>query len=259
MSNKRIMEVTTVQANAVHKLFESLKEILSDANLIFDSTGISMTAMDSSRVAIAHLRLYSENFEHYYCPQRIQIGLNMLCMYKLIKIVNNNDILHLFIDENNPNELGIRIENSDKNSSTTFHLKLLDIDEDIIQIPDIDFECVITLPSNDLQKICRDMNHISDNSVHIKSIDNRLILSCKGDFANQETILKENTNGLTFSKQNKEVEGTYSLKYLNLFMKSCNLCSTAELFLKNKFPLIIVFNIANLGKVQYGIAPKISE
>ena len=44
-----IIEIKTVQASAFRILVEALKEILVDANLEFDETGIKMIAMDSSQ------------------------------------------------------------------------------------------------------------------------------------------------------------------------------------------------------------------
>ena len=56
-------------------------------------------------------------------------------------------------------------------------------------------------PSSDFQKICRDMSLLSD-ILEIKSVDNLLLLSCKGDFCTQETRLGQTNNGMTFKKNN---------------------------------------------------------
>ena len=37
--------------------------------------------------------------------------------------MNNSDTLTLFLDSSNDSVLGIKIENSDKNTTSTFHLK----------------------------------------------------------------------------------------------------------------------------------------
>ena len=70
-----------------------------------------------------------------------------------------------------------------------------------IQIPPTVFESVITLPSSDFQKICRDMVNISDE-IEIKAVDNSLILTCKGEFAEQETVIGEcSSNGISSSSE----------------------------------------------------------
>ena len=54
---------------------------------------------------------------------------------------------------------------------------------------------------------------------------------------------------------NQTTSGTFSLKYVNLFIKSSCLCSNVEIYLKKGYPLILVYRIGSLGKVQFVLAP----
>lgn len=250
-----VMFMTTVQAGAIRTLVEVLKEVLNDVIMIFDKTGIRITAMDGSHVALIHVKLDSNRFESFYCRHRIDVGLNMLSLFKLMKTINNSDTVSFYIKDGNMNELGIVIANSDKNSLTNFKIKLLDLDIKDINIPDVDIECIITMPSNDFQRMCRDMLNISE-TIQIISASDHLRIYCDGDFANQETIIGPATHGLVFNKNDNEVSGKFSLKYLNLFTKSTNLCNTIELYMKNNYPLILKYNVANLGEIRFCLAPK---
>ena len=119
------------------------------------------------------------------------------------------------------NKLGIRIENGEKNSITTYKLNLMDLNEENISIPPAAFESIITLPSSDFQKICRDMSNLS-TTIEIKSVGQQLVFGCNGDFASQETIIGQTTNGLAFVKTNDStdiIQGYYNLKHLVLFTK----------------------------------------
>ena len=135
-----IFNVKTVQSGAFRILVESLKEILTDINIIFDQSGIKLIATDNSQIVLIHMKLLCENFEEYYCEKKTNIGLNMNNLFKLIKIMGNNDILNLYIEKNDMNRLGIRIYNENKNTQTTFKLNLLDISEEEINIPPAEFE-----------------------------------------------------------------------------------------------------------------------
>jgi len=76
----------------------------------------------------------------------------MLNLFKLIKTMTNNDTLTLYIERNDINRLGIKIENGEKNSITNFKLNLMDLDEESITIPSATFESITTMPSGDFQK-----------------------------------------------------------------------------------------------------------
>ena len=142
--------------------------------------------------------------------------------------MNNNDTLTLFLEREKDSVLGIKIENSEKNTTSTFHLNLMDLHVDNIQIPSVEFESVITMPSTDFQKIIRDMHNYAD-LIDIKSVEDHLIFSCKGDFCSQETIIGETQTGMNFAKNKKPdeiIQGEFALKHLVLFGKCTNLCNS---------------------------------
>jgi len=253
-----ILEIKTVQSAAFRVLTEALKEILTDANFEFDETGLKIMAMDSSHTVLVHLKLNAENFEYYYCKNKRILGINMLNLFKLIKTMGNNDALSLYLEEGSESFLGIKIENSEKNTMTKYKLNLMDLHEDNIQIPPAVFDSVITMPSVDFQKICRDMHNLAEN-IEIKSLENQLIFSCDGQFASQETCIGETNCGLSFvQNQNPDeiVQGVFALKHLVLFSKCTNLCNNIELYLKNDYPLILKYQVASLGSIKLCLAPK---
>lgn len=252
------LELKTVQSSIFRILIEALKEILPDTNIEFNSTGIRIITMDLSHTVLVHLRLDGSQFEHYHCPEKIVVGVNMLNLFKLVKTMNNNETLTLFITQADPSRLGIRIENGEKNTVTNFKLNLLDLDEEEIEVPPAQFSSVINIPSSDFQKICRDMSNLS-NLIEIKSVDNQLVFTCRGDFAQQETIMGENTNGISYvEKQNSYdiIQGVFSLKHLVLFTKCTNLCNGIQMFLENDYPLIISYQVGSLGDIKFCLAPK---
>ena len=225
-----IFELKTVQSSAFRILIEALKEILTDANIEIESSGIKIMTMDPSHTVLVHLKLDANKFEKFskLDDSKLTIGISMLCLFKLIKTMNNNDTLSLYIEKDDPNRLGIRIENGEKNSLTKYKLNLMDLPEEKIDIPPASFESVLTMPSNDFQKICRDMHNIADN-MEIKSVGNQLMFSCRGDYAVQETTLGETISGMSFiqnSNPEEVVQGIFALKHLVLFTKCTNLCNS---------------------------------
>jgi proliferating cell nuclear antigen len=105
------------------------------------------------------------------------------------------------------------------------------------------------------------MNALGDKlDVEITSSGTDLIFKCIGDFAEQETIISENNNSnMKVHKSNgaaaEIVQGIFQLKHLVLFTKCTSLCPSIELYLKNDFPLILRYTVANLGEVKLVLAP----
>ena len=89
-------------------------------------------------------------------------------------------------------------------------------------------------------------------------------LACKGDFAQQETIIGESSsNGMSFLKKSDSseeiVQGVFALKHLVLFTKCTNLCNSIEMYMKNNFPIVIKFTVGSLGCLKLALAPKIEQ
>jgi proliferating cell nuclear antigen len=257
MENDYILEIKTIQASTIKSVIDAMKEILMDVNLEFDENGMKIVALDNTHILLIHLKLHADKFESYYCMKKMYVGINMLKFHMLIKTIQNGDILSLFIHKNDPNILGITIENNEKNVKTTYKLSMLDIDVVNVDIPPADFNTIITMPSACLQKIIRDMHNLAEY-IEIKNIGNKLILSCQGEFCCQETILATEVQNIQIKNSDSQeiIQGIFSLKYLSIFTKCTNLCSTVEIYLKNSYPIILQYGIASMGTVKLCLAQK---
>ena len=49
------------------------------------------------------------------------------------------------------------------------------------------------------------------------------------------------------------------LKFLLIFTKCTNLCNQVTLFLKNDYPIILTYQIANLGEIKLVLSPSKSD
>lgn len=252
-----LLYLKSVQGSAFKSLFEVLREVLHDVNLTFSSQGMRIMTVDGSRVALVFARLNAESFEQFQCEGTLNLGVNLGHVHKLIKSSSNHDTITLYVLRTNTEELGIEVSQPEKRSVSRFQLKLLDVDVESITIPDVEFQSVITLPSQYFARLCKDVSAISD-TITITSRASQLIISAKGDFASQETIIDQNTGSIQNQGHSEEtVTGSYFIKYLLLFNKAAALSSTLELYLKQGWPLISSFKIASLGELRFILAPKI--
>lgn len=259
-ANGNLFEIKTIQSGAFRSLIEAVKEIVAEANIEFTSEGIKVVNVDDTHTVLVYLKLFADRFESFFCPMKYVLGVNMIYFFKLIKTMGNNDSLTLYLPQSNPNKLGIRMENSDKSTVTNYFLKLFDTDIEDIKIPSISFTSIIHMPSIDLQKHCRDMNALGEKlDVEITSMGSDLIFRCIGDFAEQETIISENNSTMrvqkTSNSTNDIVQGIFQLKHLVVFTKCTSLCPSIELCLRNDYPLILKYTVANLGEIRLVLAP----
>lgn len=254
-----ILNVKTVQTSAIKTLFETLKEVLVDVCIEFNKDSVKILSIDTTETAVVHMKLLSKEFEYYEVnSQSVSVGINSAMFFKLIKSVNNSETISFYIKRDDDTKLGICIENSEKNSVTHFSLMLLDYKQRVFPFQDLEFNSVINMPSADFQKILRDMNNLSMDFIEIKSIQEQLILSCKGRLVDRKTILGNNRKGFNFVKSGNDdeiVQGIFNIKFLLLFTKATNLCQTVSLYLKNDFPIILEYSVGSLGVIKFLLSP----
>ena len=246
-----MLRLKTIQASSFKAAFEVLKDILNDVNIYFSSDGMKVMTLDTARAALVDFQLRSDNFEEYQCEAPLLAGVNITNLFKLLKTISNTDILTMEI--NDKEKLCIIIENDAKRTKSRFELKLLDIDEDHIEIPDVPVAATTVMPSIDFQRICRDMNNLA-SELYITRKENHLLIGCEGDFANQETTIECNDT------VEGSYSGVYSLKYLNIFTKATGMCSSVQIMQEqeNRF-LVLQYNVANLGELKFYLATKVQD
>ena len=155
------MKLVTIQAAAFKSTFEVLKDILNDVNVYFRKDGMYIVTLDTARTSLVDIFLSADNFEEYKCEQEEVIaGINISNTFKLLETITNNDVLQ--IDINCKEYMNISISSDTKKTNTKFQLKLLDINESRIEVPEVEMTTVTTLPSIDFQRLCRDMSNIGN-------------------------------------------------------------------------------------------------
>ena len=245
------MKLVTIQASAIKSTFEVLKDILNDVNVYFRPSGMYIVTLDTARTSLIDMFLSADNFEEYQCEHdEIIAGINISNTFKLLKTITNNDVLKIEI--NSKEYMDIEIISESKKTSTRFQLKLLDINESRIEVPDVVMTSNTILPSADFQRLCRDMSNIG-SEIEITRNGKEITLRCEGDFANQETCIE-------CPDDSPEIKGVYSLKYLNIFTKATSMCASVQIMQEegNRF-LILKYNVANLGEVKFYLATKVTD
>jgi proliferating cell nuclear antigen PCNA len=290
----KILEVVTEHTAPFKVLFEVLKDMLTETNIEFrcnqknpnesdddddedddqkkkskEKDCMKISAIDPTKTVLINLKLDGVNFTKFMCKKnKLLIGVNLGYFYKLIKSMGKNDILTLSVDHDSKNFLKIKIDSPDEKKDTEYNLKLLDLDETKMVIPVTTFDAVITMDSQEFNKLCREMNSIADY-VEIKCLSDKIIFTCIGEAANRKTtyrtandeddeesvLVNINHASTKVDDAPEIVQGIFELKNLVLFSKCTTLCNNIEIYMKNDYPLVIKYTVATLGRILLCLTP----
>lgn len=222
--------------------------------------GIKITATDSTKTLLINVKLGANQFSKFYCKKKmIDLGINLGQFHKLIKSLDKDDILSMIINEEDKQNLVLKVSNPEKKYATTYKLKLMEIDKTQYKIPPTTFDSKVSFETAEFHRICREMNQIAEH-IEIKCTKKTITFSCKGDCSERSTIFYADNNGvnINFGKGEKIpeiVQGIFELKNLVMFSKYSNLCQSILIFMKNNYPLCIKYTIATLGHMLFCLTP----
>lgn len=216
--------------------------------------------MDNSHVALVSMMLKAEGFSPFRCDRNIALGVNLTSLTKVLRAAQNEDILTLKA-EDAPDVLNIVFESSENDRISEYDLKLMDIDQEHLGIPETEYAATISMPSAEFRRICTDLSAMSE-SVGIEASKDGVKFSCNGDIGNGAVTLRSHTNvekpDLNVDIELTEpVSLTFSLKYLVNFCKAAGLSGQVKICLSSEVPLLVEYNLSGSSYLRFYLAPKV--
>lgn len=118
--------------------------------------------MDNSHVALVSMMLNAEAFSPYRCDRTVALGINLLSLTKVLRAAQNEDILTLKA-EDSPDVVNLMFESAETDRLSEYDIKLMDIDQEHLAIPETEYAATVSMPSGEFQRICRDLNALSES------------------------------------------------------------------------------------------------
>ncbi|CAI4216757.1 unnamed protein product [Parascedosporium putredinis] len=257
-----MLEARLEQANVLKKVVDAIKDLVQDCNFDCNDSGIALQAMDNSHVALVSMMLKAEAFSPYRCDRNIALGVNLSSLTRVLRAAQNEDILTVKADDA-ADALNLVFESSENDRISEYDLKLMDIDQEHLGIPETEYAATVSMPSSEFRRICTDLMAMSD-SVTLDASKDGIKFSSAGDIGNGSVTLRSHTN-MDKPELNVNIELTepvsltFSLKYLVNFCKASALSPHVKVCLSNEVPLLVEYNLSGTSYLRFYLAPKIGD
>jgi len=288
-----MFECTLASGELFRKIVSALSELVEQGNFQVDGNMISFQGMDSSHVSLVSLQLTESGFSQYRCDSDQCLGIQFAALSKILKCMTSKDSLSIQA-QSDGDVVNFIFESMDQSRYSNFELKLNDIDQEQLGIPDTEYDTIIEMPSAEFQRICRDLAAIGD-TVTISATKQGVKFSVNGDIGSGDMTIKgmmtnnnrkqmkveeggmeedddedmmtgnvddddDGNNNVKISLSDT-VQQTFSLRYLNNFTKATGLSDKVVLRMGTEVPLEVEYKIGddNFGNLRYYLAPKIDD
>lgn len=252
------MLVRTVQVNTFKSAIDSIKDILGEVTLVFHPTkGIILPAVDHGKRAFIHMQLEPSKFEIYDVKKVEQATFDISHLFRITKNAHAHgfNMITLSIESG---ALHVNLDKVEMGSSIKYTLRLVNEPTTVLDIPHIEYDTVLKMPTQELARYLRDINSVS-TLVRITVRDRRMTLLAEGvlgkcEIAIQEGIETGKRVGVEFLKcaaRDSDLTMCFPVKYLIAFCKAACLDPCVKLMLKEEMPLCAEFSIVDLGVLRY--------
>lgn len=257
-----MFEARLPQGGLMKKILEALKDLVENANWDLSNEGMSLQAMDNSHVSLVSVLLQSSGFEEYRCDLNCVMGIQLATMIKVMKCCNNDDSLKMEYKDDPGDSVTFTFESPNQERTSEFTVKLMQIDSEHLALTDDGYDAMITMPSAEFQRICRDLSAFGD-AVTIAVIKNSVTFNASGDIGAGTITLLETNSEKEEEKVQIEMDNpvalTFAFKYLHYFCRGAPLSPLVKLTLRNDSPLVVQYDIADFGNIRYFLAPKVTD
>lgn len=218
--------------------------------------------MDNSHVSLVSLTLRSDGFDKFRCDRNLSMGMNLGSMAKILKCANNDDTVTIKAQDN-ADTVTFMFESQNQEKVSDYEMKLMNLDQEHLGIPETDYSCVVRMPAMEFARICRDLAQFSE-SVVICCTKEGVKFSASGDVGSANVKLAQNVNvdkedEVIVIEMQEPVVLTFACRYLNAFTKATPLSNQVQLSMSADVPLVVEYRIADLGHIRYYLAPKIED
>lgn len=233
------------------KLMKILKEIIVEAVLEVDNTGIKIVCMDSANVCMVNYKLLSSYCVEYDIREPRKLGVNVEKLYNILKKVDKNDIL--ILEQNNNEKLIITLKGT---NTKKVSYNLLEIEKREEKIPELTFKAEVKVDSTQFKK---ELEFIKEyHSLKFRCYPDRLEMFCSDD------ELTDNTITLRGGENNKikcesEVKSGYSVDYLMKFVEAKILSDDVVLRFSTDYPLSVLYRVVDKFELEFILSPRVEN
>jgi proliferating cell nuclear antigen len=251
----------TGDAYVLKILCELLQNNIRKACFELSADGIKLCMADSYHQILINLDLQSENFSVYKFKQETRyIGINMIHLHKMLKTIKKKDSITLFIDDDEPNDLWIKVFPKENNGRVTeSSVKIQSMQYIDTEFP-TGYGKPVIVPSAEYQKMTKEINNVgSVLTVYSKGFFIKFLSDPSSAYKKNVTLgeIEDDSEDEDIQEDNnEEYRQEFKTEMLNRIAKISGLSTNMQIFPREGLPLLFKSSVGSLGKISIYVKSK---
>ena len=262
-----------LKAEQFTSIFQHIKLFTDHICILFEKERMYVQTMDNTRVSVFELTIPSNWFDNY-CHKNdsaITIGISSSLLFKILNTRDKAQYIKFEYDPDSDDKLAIHflceLNGESKKSKTEqkgvydkhFEIPLIDIIQDHLEVPEIEFQAEIVLPSSIFASIIQQLKLFGE-TLDIQCNEEHIIL-CANSVENGKMFVEINIDDIEEFSINEgyNIELSYSLNYLNNICLYHKISKNIEIKICADFPMKICYDLGDGALIHFYLAPRISD
>lgn len=265
-----ILTAVMEEAATFQKAIDAIKDLVSNARFQCSKEGIWLQEMDSAHVSLIHLNLKASAFESIECARPFVIGMNLESLSKLMSCGERSAALTLQVGPDQ-DYLTVMFEDRKKRGVfSVYRLATLEIDNENLDIPEIEYQCTLELPSAWLRKECSNLMKLGLDQLSITATrGGAVIFGGEGDLGEAKIVTRKSDADADPADAvdvacTKDTSTLLALRYVCFFSKAATLAGRVQVSISDDVPVRFRYASDVRGEhesmeINYFLAPKMTD
>lgn len=258
------------KAKAFSSMFQNMKLFSDHINLIFEPHRLYAQGMDSSHISVFEIIIPNTWFDSYWQEGNDVLGINTVLFHKILGTREDGQQISVeYNRDNDSDKLYMHYSSeSSKSFDKHFELPLVELESDLMQIPDVDYQAEFALASSNFANLISQLKQFGSD-LFIKCNEEELRLTSKSNESGNMSVVVPIDDLLLFAiNEGETINMSFSLLHLHNICAFHKVCDNVNLKISENYPLKTTYLLEPLGddedesdkaRIVVFLAPRISD
>jgi proliferating cell nuclear antigen len=254
----RIEIANKEQCETFIHIFTNLKYFTDKILVSIKSDKLYIQGMDDSHVCIYELFLQKSWFTNWEVDENNDYGIFLPIFNKMLCTWTDNHRIILTSGDSN-DKLDIELLTDVKGEfDKIFELPLMDIDLELMGIPETEYEADIVMNSRKFKSTIDSLSYFSD-TFNITCKDEKLELESNSSEGSMKVEINMDDIESLAAVEDDTIESSFGIKYIGYMCQFNKLSNNVNIHLSNDIPIQIKYEITDDSFMRFYLAPKIKD
>lgn len=247
------MKLTLAETKYLKDSITIISDLVSEARFKINKDAIELVAMDPANVSMVVFKLLSSCFTEYKVEKATEICLNLGNLKQVLRRIKADDILTLEVDPDNRLKMQLKSD-----TTRTFFLPLIDIEEKEQKVPDLKFPLTIITKNEILNEAIEDVDIVAE-SVSFIVDKSKFTISAEGDLSKAKIEIPKSENTQIAVETHDTVKSKYSIEYLKKMIQGSKISNEVKIQFNRDYPLRLEYKTVNKVDLVFILAPRVEN